>query len=110
MRGRGAAGKKNVTIMAESTPLENENTKTNSRHCSYFKAKVLESNSKDEIIILSSIQFMKKVSCSQIKYCPTFYSWLCGVACHRQIREKDNRRNSKMGWHGSKQCKKNIFR
>ena len=49
IRGRGAAGKQNVAIMAESTPLEDINTKKNSRHCRYFKAKVLESHSKDEI-------------------------------------------------------------
>jgi len=49
LRGRGAAGKQNVAIMAESTPLEDINSKKNSRHCRYFKAKVLESHSKDEI-------------------------------------------------------------
>jgi transposase-like protein len=40
IRGRGAAGKSNVAIMAESTPLE-ENGKTQG-HCRYFKAKVLD--------------------------------------------------------------------
>lgn len=49
MRGRGAAGKRNVAIMAESTPLEDVNTSRNSKHCRYFKAKVLETHSKDDI-------------------------------------------------------------
>jgi hypothetical protein len=40
IRGRGAAGKSNVAILAESTPLE-ENGKTQG-HCRYFKAKVLD--------------------------------------------------------------------
>ncbi len=42
IRGRGAAGKKNVMIMAESTALENLKTEKKGRQCRYFKAKVLE--------------------------------------------------------------------
>ena len=49
LRGRGATGKQNVAIMAESTPLEAINSKKSTKHCRYFKAKVLESHSKDEI-------------------------------------------------------------
>ncbi len=41
-RGRGAAGKQNVMIMAESTPLENPQTGKIERQCRYFKAKVLD--------------------------------------------------------------------
>src|SRR5690606_12964565 len=48
-RGRGAAGKQNVAIMAESTPLEDLERNKTTKHCRYFKAKVLESHSKDEI-------------------------------------------------------------
>jgi hypothetical protein len=48
-RGRGAAGKKNVAIMAESTPLEYPETNITSKHCRYFKAKVLNGHSKDQI-------------------------------------------------------------
>lgn len=40
-RGRGAVGKQNVMIMAESTPLEDPKTKKKDRQCRYFKAKVL---------------------------------------------------------------------
>ncbi len=40
-RGRGAAGKVNVAIMAESTPLEDIETGNKSSQCRYFKAKVL---------------------------------------------------------------------
>ncbi len=48
-RGRGAAGKKNVAIMAESTPLEDPETNITSKQCRYFKAKVLDGHSKDQI-------------------------------------------------------------
>jgi len=48
-RGRGAAGKQNVAMMAESTPLEDQITGKNSKHCRYFKAKVLGSHSKNEL-------------------------------------------------------------
>jgi transposase-like protein len=40
--GRGAVGKQNVMIMAESTPLENTETGKTERQCRYFKAKVLD--------------------------------------------------------------------
>ena len=49
VRGRGAVGKQNVAIMAESTPLEDIETGEKSSHCRYFKAKVLESHLKDGI-------------------------------------------------------------
>ena len=48
-RGRGAAGKSNVAIIAESTPLEDIQTGEKSSQCRYFKAKVLTSHSADEI-------------------------------------------------------------
>ena len=48
-RGRGAAGKQNVAVMAESTPLENIETGEKSRSCRYFKAKVLETHLSLEI-------------------------------------------------------------
>lgn len=48
-RGRGAAGKVNVEIAAESTPLEDIETGKKSKHCRYFKAKVLNSHEKEEI-------------------------------------------------------------
>jgi len=48
-RGRGAAGKTNVAIMSESTPLEDIETGEKSSHCRYFKAKVLTSHAKEEI-------------------------------------------------------------
>ena len=49
IRGRGAVGKQNVAIMAESTPLENIDTGKRSSHCRYFKAKVLNTHAKGEI-------------------------------------------------------------
>ncbi len=40
IRGRGAFGKQNVMIIAESTPLEDPTTQKKDRQCPYFKAKV----------------------------------------------------------------------
>lgn len=48
-RGRGAAGKQNVAILAESTPLENIETGEKSSHCRYFKAKVLNDHSAEGV-------------------------------------------------------------
>lgn len=47
-RGRGAAGKQNVAISAESIPLEDIVTGEASKHCRYFKAKVLQTHKKQE--------------------------------------------------------------
>lgn len=47
IRGRGAVGKSNVAVMAESTPLE-VNGKTE-RQCRYFKAKVLGNHTAEGI-------------------------------------------------------------
>lgn len=49
IRGRGAVGKKNVAIMAESVPLEDEKTGEKSKSCRYFKAKVMDDHSKEGI-------------------------------------------------------------
>lgn len=49
IRGRGAVGKQNVAITAESIPLEDLDTGKKSRHCRYFKAKVLETHKKEEV-------------------------------------------------------------
>lgn len=48
-RGRGAAGKSNVAVMAESTVLENPETGKKSNHIRYFKAKVLETHKSEEV-------------------------------------------------------------
>ena len=44
-----AAGKKNVVVMAESTPVENLETASKSNQVRYFKAKVLDTHSAQEI-------------------------------------------------------------
>ena len=49
VRGRGAVGKSNVAIMAESTPLENIETGKTDRQCAYFKAKVLDDHTAEGI-------------------------------------------------------------
>ncbi len=56
-RGRGAAGKTNVVIMAGSTPLEDLETGKMSSHCRYFKAKVLKDHQSDNIddVVVGSI-------------------------------------------------------
>lgn len=48
-RGRGAAGKSNVAIMAESVQLEDFETGEKSSQCRYFKAKVLDTHKSFEI-------------------------------------------------------------
>lgn len=48
-RGRGAAGKTPVSVMAESTQLEDIETGEKTSQCRYFKAKVLDSHLSDEI-------------------------------------------------------------
>lgn len=49
IRGRGAAGKQNVAVMAESTPLEDTATGKKSRQVRFFKAKVLEDHKAEGI-------------------------------------------------------------
>lgn len=49
IRGRGAAGKQNVLIMAESTPLEDPQTGKKEKHVRYFKARVLETHEKEGV-------------------------------------------------------------
>jgi transposase-like protein len=46
--GRGSTDVQNVVVMAESTPLENEEGEK-SKHCKYFKLKVLKSHKAEEI-------------------------------------------------------------
>ncbi len=48
-RGRGAAGKKNVMVSAESTPLEDLETGKKEKHVRYFKAKVLDGHQSDSV-------------------------------------------------------------
>ena len=48
-RGKGSQRKKNVLVMAESTPLENVNTGKKSSHCRFFKMKVLQTGTADSI-------------------------------------------------------------
>jgi transposase-like protein len=43
-RGRGSQRQKNVAVFAESTPLENIDTGQVSKHCRYFKMKVLSNH------------------------------------------------------------------
>ena len=43
-RGRGSQNKRNVAVVAESTPLENLETGKATRQCRYFKMKVLSSH------------------------------------------------------------------
>lgn len=49
VRGRGAVGKQNVMLMAESTPIEDINTQKKEHQCRYFKAKVLETHKASEV-------------------------------------------------------------
>lgn len=49
IRGRGAVGKENVAIMAESTVLEDVENGKKSSQCRYFKAKVLTDHTAEQI-------------------------------------------------------------
>ena len=49
VRGKGAVGKSNVAILAESTPLEDIETGEQSTHCRYFKAKVLDGHDAESV-------------------------------------------------------------
>lgn len=49
IRGKGAVGKQNVVMMAESTALEDFETGKKEKHVRYFKAKVLEGHDSEEI-------------------------------------------------------------
>lgn len=48
-RGRGSQRQQNVAVAAESTPLEDLETGKKGKHCRYFKMKVLEGQSAEEI-------------------------------------------------------------
>lgn len=49
IRGKGAVGKQNVALMAESTPLEDINTGKKEKQVRFFKAKVLDGHGGEEI-------------------------------------------------------------
>lgn len=48
-RGKGSQRQQNVAISAESTPLEDPETGEKGKQCRYFKMKVLEGHSSDEV-------------------------------------------------------------
>ena len=49
IRGKGAVGKQNVALMAESTPLEDIDTGRKEKQVRFFKAKVLDGHGGEEI-------------------------------------------------------------
>ena len=49
IRGKGAVGKQNVAMMAESTPLEDVETGKKEKQVRFFKAKVLDGHNGEEI-------------------------------------------------------------
>jgi transposase-like protein len=49
VRGKGAKGKQNVGVFAESIPLEDPETGKRSKFCGYFKAIVLPTHKSDEV-------------------------------------------------------------
>jgi len=48
-RGKGSQRQQNVAVMAESTPLQDINTGKQSKHCRYFKMKVVKGHSSEGI-------------------------------------------------------------
>jgi hypothetical protein len=65
-RGKGSQKQSNVAVMAESTILEDIKTGKQSRHCRYFKMKVLDNHQADAIntTVLGNI---KQASCLAIE-------------------------------------------
>ncbi|MFC2138674.1 IS1595 family transposase [Bacteroidota bacterium] len=59
-RGRGSQKQTNVAVMAESTSLEDIETGQTSKHCRYFKMRVLESHSSEEINEVAKTSFNEK--------------------------------------------------
>ena len=59
-RGRGSQKQTNVAVMAESTPLEDLETGKGSKHCRYFKMKVLGSHLSEEINEVAAGSFDEK--------------------------------------------------
>jgi transposase-like protein len=48
-RGKGSQRQQNVAVMAESTPVEDLETGKKSKHCGYFKMKVVDGHTSDGI-------------------------------------------------------------
>lgn len=48
-RGKGSQKQRNVAVLAESTPLEDIESGTNSKHCRFFKMHVLNNHKSDSI-------------------------------------------------------------
>ncbi len=61
-RGRGSQSKRNVAVMAESTPLEDLKTGKNSSHFRYAKMKVLYSHKSNEINDVSALSIQKNAT------------------------------------------------
>lgn len=59
-RGRGSQKQTNVAVMAESTPLEDVETGKISKHCRYFKMKVLKNHLSEEINTVVEENFDEK--------------------------------------------------
>lgn len=59
-RGRGSQRQVQVAVMAESTPLENLVTGEQSRHCRYFKMKVINNHKANEIDLTVEQSFDQK--------------------------------------------------
>jgi hypothetical protein len=59
-QGRGAAGKQNVMVNAESTPIEDLQTGKTPKHVRYFKAKVLVNHQASETFNEKAIVFTDK--------------------------------------------------
>jgi transposase-like protein len=59
-RGRGSQRQAQVAVMAESTPLEDLDTGECSRHCRYFKMKVIEDHSSSTVTQLIKENFDEK--------------------------------------------------
>jgi hypothetical protein len=98
IRGRGAVGKSNVAIMAESTVLEDIETGEKLNHCRYFKAKVLTDHKSEQI----NQTIQESISEKSILFTDKSTSYI-DIADYVEIHiteksnERNNNRNFKMG-------------
>jgi hypothetical protein len=101
-RGRGAEGKQNVAVMAESTPLEDIETGKKEKHVRYFKARVLDSHQSEGINELvrdcmedEAIVFSDK---------STSYVDICDLVELHVTEKSDAKTTREMGTYRYQQC------
>jgi hypothetical protein len=88
-RGKGSQRQANVAVMAESTPLENIETGEKSKHCRYFKMKVLKSHKAEEVnnVVQQSIDMNSIIFSDQSKSYNDFSEYIETHISQKSTRE-----------------------